>query len=105
MSNSGQPAVTHFESLGYDSRHDVTLCRLQLETGRTHQIRVHLASIGHPLSGDTLYGGSEGLFPRQALHAIEINVTHPITKERVTVTAPLPDDLKDEIGRLFGTID
>ncbi|CAI8835159.1 MULTISPECIES: RluA family pseudouridine synthase [Bacillus] len=105
VSHSGQPAVTHFESKGYDSRHDVTLCRLQLETGRTHQIRVHLASIGHPLSGDTLYGGSKGLFQRQALHAIEINVTHPITKERVTVAAPLPGDLKDEIGRLFGTVD
>lgn len=63
-----------------------------LETGRTHQIRVHFAAIGHPLLGDTLYGSSSPLIARQALHAYQVTFFHPITKKKVCYIAPIPDD-------------
>ncbi|EME75870.1 Ribosomal large subunit pseudouridine synthase D [Bacillus paralicheniformis] len=103
VSPTGQAAVTHYTVKGYHPTYDVSLCELRLETGRTHQIRVHLAHLGHPLSGDELYGGSTGLLQRQALHAAEISVTHPISGERLTVNAPLPDDFKNAAIRIFGT--
>lgn len=91
-----------------------TLVRASLETGRTHQIRVHLASIGHPLVGDRRYGARGRLpprpspelltrvrgFTRQALHAEEVGFRHPVTGETVTVRAPLPDDLRALIEAL-----
>ncbi|QHZ46016.1 RluA family pseudouridine synthase [Bacillus sp. NSP9.1] len=104
VSPTGQAAVTHYTVKGYHNAANLTLCELQLETGRTHQIRVHLSSLGHPLAGDTIYGGSPALFSRQALHAKEIKMTHPVTNERLTIAAPLPDDLKQEAKRLFGII-
>jgi 23S rRNA pseudouridine1911/1915/1917 synthase len=64
-----------------------------LETGRTHQIRVHLSHLGHPLIGDDLYGGSRDLISRQALHAFRLSFTHPMTGEDIVVTAPLPSDM------------
>ena len=72
-----------------------SLVGLELETGRTHQIRVHLASIGHPVAGDELYGGKtfQQLFQRQMLHAAALKFTHPITKRWVSGKAPLPDDM------------
>ena len=63
-----------------------------LETGRTHQIRVHFAAIGHPLLGDTLYGCSSPIITRQALHAYKISFLHPINKKKVCYVAPIPDD-------------
>ncbi|SIC91732.1 pseudouridine synthase [Mycobacteroides abscessus subsp. abscessus] len=63
-------------------------CRL--ETGRTHQIRVHFSDMGHPLTGDRLYGGSPA-FPRQALHAAKLEVPHPFTEEAVVCYAPVTD--------------
>lgn len=71
---------------------DATLLRLELETGRTHQIRVHLAHAGHPVLGDRQYGGAPG-FPRQALHAGRLTFLHPGTGESVEVQAPLPADM------------
>jgi 23S rRNA pseudouridine1911/1915/1917 synthase len=75
-----------------------TLVRVRPETGRTHQIRVHLATIGHPCLGDPLYGGSKGRdesgFARQALHALALAVDHPRTGERLEFIAPLPDDMR-----------
>lgn len=89
----GQPAVTDFETLGvFDGG---SLLRLRLRTGRSHQIRAHLAAIGHPLLGDALYGGpaAEGL-DRPALHAAALRLRQPVTGERLTVFSPLPEDLR-----------
>lgn len=67
---------------------------LSLETGRTHQIRVHLAYQGHPLLGDDLYGGKRDWINRQALHCFYLKFTHPVTKQSITFTVDLPDDMK-----------
>lgn len=91
VSPTGQDAITHYEVIAYDAKKNLSQIRCQLETGRTHQIRVHLAHIGHPLVGDTLYGGKR-LFYRQALHGQFLNFTHPLTLEKITVEAPFIDD-------------
>ena len=69
---------------------------LELKTGRTHQIRVHMSHLGHPLLGDVLYGGVAKVGPlkRQALHSSRIEMTHPITKELLEITVPLPTDMQ-----------
>jgi 23S rRNA pseudouridine1911/1915/1917 synthase len=100
VSPSGQPALTHFKTEDYNTRFDVSLVKLQLETGRTHQIRVHLSHIGYPISGDDLYGGNKNLINRQALHASEITVMHPFTAEKVSVSADFPDDMKKLMMKL-----
>jgi 23S rRNA pseudouridine1911/1915/1917 synthase len=84
-------AITHFavEHL-YDAH---ALLRVRLETGRTHQIRVHLAAIDLPVAGDTVYGVPEPGLQRQFLHAARLAFTHPVTGERVEAESPLPDDL------------
>lgn len=71
---------------------DLSLVRLQLETGRTHQIRAHMAYIGHPLVGDTMYGSDERL-PRHALHCTRMSFVHPLTGKPLDLTAPLPQDM------------
>lgn len=91
ISEDGLPAVTHYEPVSHGKRH--TLCRLWLETGRTHQIRCHMSSIGHPLAGDDLYGGSLELIHRQALHCQSVTFRHPITGERVSLTTDIPQDI------------
>ena len=68
---------------------------MYLETGRTHQIRVHFAYLGHSLLSDTLYGISSPLMNRQALHAYEVEFIHPITKQKVKYIADIPDDFKN----------
>ena len=82
VGEGGIPAVTHYKALETVNGH--TYVEFLLETGRTHQIRVHMASIGHPLAGDDLYGGSRQYFPRQCLHCSQLCFLHPVT--RVTVT-------------------
>jgi 23S rRNA pseudouridine1911/1915/1917 synthase len=91
-------ARTHFEL--DKALPDSSLLRLRLETGRTHQIRVHLRAIGHPVAGDPEYG-TAGLFglERQFLHAARLAFDHPITGERVEVSSPLPDDLRRALAR------
>ena len=88
---SSQTAVTNWEAVKNDSKH--TLVKLHLETGRTHQIRVHFSYIGHPLAGDDLYGGSCELIARQALHCGEVRFIHPVTKEELQFHEPLPSDM------------
>ena len=91
VSPNGKPARTHYQTEWTNRRH--SLLHLRLETGRTHQIRVHLAHLGHPLLGDDLYGGSTDLIPRHALHSAQLTLTHPRTGERLSVTSPLPNDM------------
>ena len=88
----GQDAVTHYETLRSFS--GMSLLKLRLETGRTHQIRVHLAHLGHPLIGDDLYGGTRECIKRQALHAFRLSLSHPLTGKELSITAELPDDMK-----------
>lgn len=91
----GKHAVTHYcklEELQVEGK-AVSVVALQLETGRTHQIRVHMASIGHPLLGDFLYNESNHMLTRQALHAASCAFYHPITGEYKRITAPLPKDM------------
>ena len=86
----GISAVTHYEPIFSGGGH--TLLRFRLETGRTHQIRVHMASIGHSLAGDDMYGGSLEFISRQALHCAEISFQHPITNKQITEIAPIPQE-------------
>jgi 23S rRNA pseudouridine1911/1915/1917 synthase len=97
-SDSPRDAVTHFEVV--DLFHDHALLRLRLETGRTHQIRVHLAAIGLPVAGDPVYGVPEPGLKRQFLHAAGLAFPHPITGERVEATSPLPPDLAAALERV-----
>ncbi|MCM3636954.1 RluA family pseudouridine synthase [Sporosarcina luteola] len=92
----GQYARTDVQVLGRFERDGVQLTSvsLKLHTGRTHQIRVHLQWLGHPLAGDDLYGGSRGLLGRQALHCACIGFRHPLTNELMTFMSELPADLK-----------
>lgn len=92
ISESGQAAVTRFTVLKRFA--DTTLVALMLETGRTHQIRVHMEHYGHPLCGDSLYGGSKVKIARQALHSEWITFFHPMTQEKLTFCAPVPKDIR-----------
>ena len=91
-------AVTHFEVERLLPRH--ALLAVRLETGRTHQIRVHLAAIGLPVVGDPLYGVPDGELTRQFLHAAKLAFPHPVTGERIEATSPLPPDLQACLERL-----
>ncbi len=106
LSDAGKHAITHVKPL--ERLGDYTLIECRLETGRTHQIRIHLAEAGHPLCGETVY--HQPLFapprpdasgaPRLALHAAELSLDHPISGERLRFTAPLPADLTQWLARL-----
>jgi 23S rRNA pseudouridine1911/1915/1917 synthase len=91
-------AVTHFELV--EQLDEYALLRVRLETGRTHQIRVHLAAIGLPVVGDSLYGAPDPALGRQFLHATRLAFTHPFTGERVDVESPLPPDLAGHLEAL-----
>ncbi len=105
VSPMGKPAVTHYRVAEHFREH--TRIRLRLETGRTHQIRVHMSYLQHPLLGDTAYGGRARIpkgatqeltdmirnFDRQALHAVMLKFKHPTTGEDVEFHAPVPDDM------------
>lgn len=95
---AGQRAVTDWEVL--QRWPDVTLLALRLETGRTHQIRVHMAYLGHPLVGDELYGGEGAILGRQALHAASLAFVHPVTGELLQLESTLPPDLVALMQRL-----
>jgi len=110
--DTGKPAVTHYRIIERYRAH--TRIKVQLETGRTHQIRVHMAHIHYPLLGDPVYGGRLQLpkgaspalikklreFKRQALHASELSLTHPITQKTMTWQAPIPEDMQQLIDIL-----
>jgi 23S rRNA pseudouridine1911/1915/1917 synthase len=107
-SGRGKRAVTHWRRL--EVLKDASLVECRLETGRTHQVRVHMASLGHPLLGDPVYGRSgkthgkllnELGFHRQALHAAELGFTHPVTKRRLSFSSPMPPGMQ-ELKRALG---
>ena len=93
INEEGQSAITHYEVVKFIKEKDISLLHLKLETGRTHQIRVHLAYIGHSILGDTLYGIETNLINRQALHAYKMTFTHPILNSEIEIIAPMPDDM------------
>ena len=96
---SGKEAITHFEVIERYKKY--TLIRCQLETGRTHQIRVHLSSIHHPLVGDVLYGGSSEVYNNgQLLHAYKLTFYHPVLKKEISLECDLPQYFKDVLTRL-----
>ena len=113
VQDNGKPALTHFQVVRKFAHY--SLIRLQLETGRTHQIRVHMAHINYPLLGDPVYGGrgripagaSEALidvirgFRRQALHAERLGFIHPRSHEMVSFEAPLPQDFQQLLNALI----
>ncbi len=87
----GKRAVTDYEVLSREDGFDIV--RLHLLTGRTHQIRVHMAYLGHPLLGDDFYGGPSDRIDRQALHAVDVSFVHPVTGETMYFVLPLPEDM------------
>jgi len=93
----GETAVTHYQRLSYQNGY--SLAQVWLETGRTHQIRVHFKHIGHPLPGDYLYNSNDLSIPRQALHSYSLSFFHPITGEALSFTAELPEDMKKVLNR------
>ena len=99
--SAGKPARTHYWQLATNPNGEAAAVLCKLDTGRTHQIRVHMAHIGHPLVGDTLYGGKPlAGFTRQALHAWQLQLVHPASGERVSFEAPVPDDLQQLASEL-----
>lgn len=104
-------AITHWSVVarGEADGNAFTLLRCQLETGRTHQIRVHMASVGHPLLGDSIYGGANTKFEAkhrssitgQCLHAGELHLTHPRTKQQMQFSAPMPQNMQHVVDILF----
>lgn len=89
----GKPAVTHFSVINRLEIINASLLKVILETGRTHQIRAHFSYAGHPLLGDTLYGGATNLIGRQALHACSVNFLHPRSRVEMVLQSPLPGDI------------
>ena len=100
VTEEGYPSVTHYKVLERFEK-GYTLVELLLETGRTHQIRVHMSHIGHPVVGDVLYGqASVWLIERQALHAKYLSFRHPVTGKSMELEAPLPDDMQELIAKI-----
>lgn len=122
VSPSGSPAITHYKVLEEFNNYSPnnSICNrnitnaincdlngnqglsellINLETGRTHQIRVHMAYVGHPILGDSLYGNESTLINRQALHAYKVEFIHPISKQNIIITANIPKDMADIINK------
>ena len=87
----GEPAVTHYERL--ETKNEYSLLEIHLETGRTHQIRVHMGYIGHPLPADYLYHPVYDCFKRQPLHSLQLEFRHPVTDKSMCLLAPVPEDM------------
>lgn len=99
IDDNGDHSVTHYDVIC--SNNSLSVVHLILETGRTHQIRVHLSSIGNAIIGDTLYGESSNLISRQALHSYKVSFVHPVTLAEIELVAPLYDDMKCIIEENF----
>lgn len=92
VTENGKIAISNYEVL--DENKNYSLVKVRIETGRTHQIRVHMKSLNHPILGDSTYGNSSDGIDRQMLHAYRLKFTHPISKKEMVVTAPIPEDFK-----------
>ncbi len=92
VGEGGEYAVTHWTAL--ETKDGLSKLHITLETGRTHQIRVHFASLGTPLAGDEMYGGKTDRISRHALHCAKLTLIHPVTNERMVFEAPLPEDMQ-----------
>lgn len=95
INSNGKESITHYKVLEEFKNYSLVMCNLQ--TGRTHQIRVHMQAIGHPLIGDTLYGESSNFISRQALHSYKIYFIHPITNKAIEIIAKIPEDIKRSV--------
>ena len=95
INENGKKSITHYDVLKESDNYSLVHCKL--ETGRTHQIRVHMQAIGHPILGDTLYGKYSDLINRQALHSYKIQCIHPVTGKELNFIADLPSDMKQLI--------
>ena len=97
---NGEAAITHYELIKtfVKDGKELSLVRFILETGRTHQLRLHSKHILHPILGDSLYGNSSNLISRQALHAYKISFIHPISKEKICLETVLPEDINKIIN-------
>lgn len=94
VSLDGKPSITKYSVIKEFKAQNFSLIKCTLETGRTHQIRVHFSHISHPLIGDTLYGTPSTLINRQALHSYKVSFIHPITQKELTIISPLAEDIK-----------
>lgn len=94
INENGETAITHYILSETNKDLNISIVQFTLETGRTHQIRLHSRHIGHPMIGDTLYNMKSNLISRQALHSHNISFIHPITKEQAEYVAPIPEDMK-----------
>ena len=97
--SSGQYAITYYEVR--ERLHGGTVVDVRLETGRTHQIRIHFSHLGHPLLGDSLYGGKRTDIERQALHSYKLRFYHPFLGKEMSFSAPLPDDMEKVLVKLM----
>lgn len=97
----GDYAITHYELIKNFTKNDqkLSLVKFILETGRTHQIRLHSKYIGHPILGDSLYGRASNLISRQALHAYKVTFIHPVSKKKITIETDLPEDMQNIISK------
>jgi 23S rRNA pseudouridine1911/1915/1917 synthase len=95
VKTNGKKAVTHFQVL--DKNEKFSLVKVNIKTGRTHQIRVHMRYLGYPVLGDKVYGRDNGMAQRQMLHAYKLEFLHPVTQETVKITSELPGDFKEAL--------
>lgn len=102
INTNGENAVTHYELVKNFMKNNqkLSLVKFILETGRTHQIRLHSKYLAHPILGDSLYGSSSNLISRQALHAFKIRFIHPISKKEIIIEIDLPEDMKNILNNL-----
>ena len=98
VSDKGQTAISYYKVVKRLKNKDLTVVEYELETGRTHQLRLHSKYINHPILGDSLYNKESSLIKRQALHSIEVKFIHPITKKEMIIKSDIPQDMKKIIN-------